>query len=31
MSNLVEIENQIQLTDIAEEVIQNLHKQVDGL
>jgi hypothetical protein len=29
MTNLLKIENQIQLTYIAEEMIKNLHKQVD--
>lgn len=31
MVYLVEVEDQIKLTDIAEEVIQNLHKQMDAL
>jgi hypothetical protein len=29
ITNLLKIENQIQLTYIAEEMVKNLHKQVD--
>ena len=28
---LVEVEDQVELTDVAEELIQDLHKVVDGL
>ena len=30
-THLVEVEHQVELTDVAEELIQYLHKVVDGL
>ena len=30
-ADLVEVEHQIQLADVAEVMVQDLHKQVDGL